>query len=266
MAAGKRPSDSTITELFEQYRRSNDRRLRNQLVEAHMGFGVHVARKYANRGVADDDLRQVAMLALVKAVDRFDPTRGVNFSTFAGRTVEGEIKRYFRDSTWAVRVPRPAKELHLRIRSAAEDMAHELRRSPTPRELAAYLGVSVDDVVMALGAAAAYSADRIEPPSDDDSSPDSRGILAEQESGYRMTEDRVFLKNLIKQLPEREQQIVRLRFFEELTQAEIAERVGISQMHVSRLLRKAFEQLRTASHNAKDGRRVEPAESQEPPA
>lgn len=247
--AEDRPSDSTKAELFEQYRRSGDRRIRNQLVEAHMGFGIHVARKYANRGVPEDDLRQVAMLALVKAVDRFDPDRGVSFSTFAGRTVEGEIKRYFRDRTWAVRVPRPAKELHLRIRSAGEDLAHELGRSPTVRELASYLTVSTDDVVMAMGAAAAYSADRIQPPTDDDSAPDSRGVLAERESGFGLTEDRIVLQRLIDRLPEREQEIVRLRFFEELTQAEIAERIGISQMHVSRLLRKAFEQMRMASQS-----------------
>lgn len=263
--AGNRPSEATIAGLFDEHRRTGSRRIRNQLVEIHMGFGVHVARKYTNRGVPDDDLRQVAMMALVKAVDRFDPDRGVTFSTFAGRTVEGEIKRYFRDSTWAVRVPRPAKELHLRIRSAAEDLSHDLGRSPTPRELAAYLSVSTDDVVMALGAGAAYSTDRIEPPSDDNSMPDGRGVLAEQESGFGLTEDRVLLQRLMVRLPEREQEIVKLRFFDELTQAEIADRVGISQMHVSRLLRKSFGQMRQAADDERSAGDPAPSVRSRPP-
>lgn len=229
-----------------------------------MGFGVHVARKYTGRGVPDDDLRQVAMMALVKSVDRFDPGRDVKFSTFAGRTVEGEIKRYFRDRTWAVRVPRPAKELHLRVRSAAEDLSHELGRSPTARELASYLTVSTDDVVLALGAAAAYSADRIEPPSDDDSTPGSRGDLAEREPGFGLSEDRIVLQRLIDRLPEREQEIIRLRFFGELTQAEIAERVGLSQMHVSRLLRRSFEQMRVASRSSRPTEESTQESDQEP--
>ncbi len=266
MTATDRLSDSEISQLFEQYRQSGDRTCRNQLVEAHIGFGVHVARKYANRGVPTDDLRQVAMVALVKAVERFDPDRGVSFSTFAGRTIEGEIKRYFRDSTWAVRVPRPAKELHLRIRSAGEDLSHELGRSPTVRELASYLSVSTDDVVVALGASAAYSADRIEPPSDDDPAADSRGYLAEQEGGFTLTEDRMLIEHLVARLPDREQEIVRLRFFEELTQAEIAERVGISQMHVSRLLRRAFEHMRIAARRRGPEEELLAEPAQEPPA
>ncbi len=238
-----RPSAVRIGEWFDEYRRSGDRRLRNKLVEAHMGFGLHLARRFANRGVADDDLRQVAMMALVKAVERFDPERGVSFSTFAGRTIEGEIKRYFRDSTWAVRVPRPIKELHLRVRSAAEDLAQELGRSPTPRELAAHLSVSTDEVVNALTASAAYAADRIEPPDDDGPGAGSRRVLAEQEPGFRRSEHRVVLQDLLARLPGREREIVRLRFFEELTQAEIADRIGVSQMHVSRLLRRAFADM-----------------------
>ena len=245
---GNRLSEQQIADWFIEYRRSGDRTVRNRLVEAHMGFGIHVARRYANRGVADDDLRQVAMLALVKAVDRFDPERGVGFSTFAGRTIEGEIKRYFRDSTWAVRVPRPTKELHLRIRSAAEEMTHDLGRSPTVREIASYLSVTTDEVVTALGASAAYSTDRIEPPTEDgETAGDSRGVLAAVESGFALTEDRILVERLVAHLSPRDQEIVRLRFFEELTQAEIAERIGISQMHVSRLLRKAFGELAAMS-------------------
>lgn len=244
MRKTNRLSSAELTDLFERYRETGDRAVRNELVEAHIGFGIHVARKFTNRGVNDDDLRQVAMLALVKAVDRFDPAREVKFSTFAGRTIEGEIKRYFRDKTWALRVPRPTKELHLRIRSAGEELSHKLERSPTPRELASYLEVTVDDVVTAIGAASAYSTDQINVVRGGDDSPtDHGGVLAERESGFDLSEDRLLLTRLMTRLPAREQRIVHLRFFEDLTQAEIAERTGISQMHVSRLLRRAFDEM-----------------------
>lgn len=251
MTDRSRTDDADMDELFARFRADpTNRRLRNQLVEAHIGFGVHVARRYANRGVADDDLRQVAMLALVKAVERYDPDRGVTFATFAGRTVEGEIKRYFRDRTWAVRVPRPLKDLHLRIRSAAEDLSAQLDRSPTVRELSTYLGVTTDEIVTALGASAAYTADHIDassPGSDEGAIGGSisrnHNALAEHESGFDLTDDRMIVRELVAQLPAREQEIVMLRFYEELTQAEIAAKVGISQMHVSRLLRKAFAEM-----------------------
>ncbi len=126
-------------ELFVAFTRTRDRRLRNELVERHMGLAAHVARRFGRRGPAAEDLRQVAFLALVKAVDRFDPDRNVAFSTFAGRTIEGEIKRHFRDHTWSVRVPRSAKETHLRLRRATDELTQRLGRSPTVQQLAEHL-------------------------------------------------------------------------------------------------------------------------------
>ena len=251
--------ETPTIELFRRLRADpTDRQLRNHLVELHVGFGIHMAGRYGGRGVADDDLRQVALLALIKAVERFDPDRGVSFTTFAGRTIEGEVKRHFRDSTWAVRVPRPLKELHLRVRRAADDLSAQSNRSPTVRELAAYLGVTTDEIVTALGASAAYTADHIDTSS---SGPDEgpaggtisryHDALAETEPGYGLCDDRMVVDDLVGRLPVREQEIIRLRFNENLTQAEIADKIGISQMHVSRLLRKSYaEMLKLARQRA----------------
>lgn len=242
----ERPSDEEIAGLFEEYRRTKRRRLRNQLVEAHIGFAHHLARRYRNRTVPEDDLRQVALLALVKAVDRFDPDVGVAFTTFAGRTIEGEIKRYFRDSSWSVRVPRSTKELHLHVRNANEDLSKTLGRSPTVPEVARHLGVDSDAVVEALGAAAAFTMGSLDTASygDDESGNDRSAHLAAERDGMDFAPDRILVDGLIAMLPEREREIVSLRFFDELTQSEIAERVGVSQMHVSRLLRRSLELMR----------------------
>lgn len=236
-----------IAALFEEFARTRRRRDRNRLVEAHLGFAHHVANRYSNRGVHPDDLRQIALLALVKAVDRYDPARGIAFTTFAGPTIEGEIKRFFRDATWSVRVPRSVKERHLLVRRANEELSQELHRSPSVRELAAHLEFSADEVVEALGASAAYSTRSIDTPAggDDDHAQDRVADLAQFDERLQTSEDRVLVERLVAQLPEREREIVRLRFFEHLTQSEIAERVGISQMHVSRLLRKSFAQMRS---------------------
>ena len=231
-------------EAFREYRRSRSRRLRNELVERHMGLAAHVARRYG-RGRHDDDLRQVAMIGLVKSVDRFDPDRGVAFSAYAGRTIEGELKRHFRDRTWSVRVPRSAKELHLAVRRSSEELSQKLGRSPSVDEIAAHLEIDRDDVVAGLAAGAAYTAGTLDAGLDDDNSGTDRNrALASHESGYELTEHQHVVEHLLGRLPEREREIVSLRFYEELSQVEIAERVGISQMHVSRLLRRSFEQMR----------------------
>ena len=239
------PSDSRDDiEAFREYRRTRSRRLRNELVERHMGLAAHVARRYG-RGRHDDDLRQVAMIGLVKSVDRFDPERGVAFSAYAGRTIEGELKRHFRDRTWSVRVPRSAKELHLAVRRAGEEMSQKLGRSPTVDEIAANLEIDRDDVVAGLAAGAAYTAGTLDGGIDDDSAGTDRNkALASHEAGFELAEHQHVVTHLLGRLPERERQIVSLRFYEELSQLEIAERVGISQMHVSRLLRRSFEQMR----------------------
>ena len=156
--------------------------MRNELVERHMGLAAHVARRFGRRGPSDDDLRQVAFLALVKAVDRFDPDRNVAFSTFAGRTIEGEIKRHFRDHTWTVRVPRSAKETHLRLRRATDELTQRLGRSPTVPQLAEHLGIDVDEVIEGIAAGSAYSTASLDAPAGDDG--DGARQLGAEDEGF----------------------------------------------------------------------------------
>ncbi|HSM66842.1 MAG TPA: SigB/SigF/SigG family RNA polymerase sigma factor [Ilumatobacteraceae bacterium] len=233
--------------LFREFASSRRRTLRNELVERHMGLAVHIANRYRRSNVNDDDLRQVAMIGLVKAVDRFDPDYGASFSAFAGRTIEGELKRHFRDRSWVVRVPRSAKELHLLVRRASDDLAHELSRSPTVDEIAEHLQVDRDDVLRGLAASAAYNVGTIDVGVGDegnDTSTDRQRVLATDDLGFENTENRQVVLELLDRLPEREREIVRLRFYERMSQSEIGEAVGVSQMHVSRLLRRSFEQMR----------------------
>jgi RNA polymerase sigma-B factor len=235
---------SDVDELFTEFRRTGRRGLRNRIVEEYMGLAIHIARRY-NAGVGrDDDLEQVAMLALVKAVDRFDPELGVPFSAFAGRTIEGELKRHFRDATWAVKVPRGAKELHVAVRRANDQLSVQYGRSPTVDEVAEYLEIDRDDVITGLAAGTARRVGSIDPGPDDDGASDRNAATAVGERGFGDVENEAVIDELISTLPEREQEIVRLRFYDELSQSEIADRVGVSQMHVSRLLRKAFAILR----------------------
>jgi RNA polymerase sigma-B factor len=235
-----------VNELFLQYQKTPTRALRNTLVEQHLALANHVARRFRYRGVPADDLRQVALLAVVKAVDRFDPERGVAFSTFAGRTIEGEIKRHFRDTTWAVRVPRPVQELHLAVRNAADDLRHELGRAPTPADIAHHLEIGIDDVIGALAAGAAYTPSSLDMRStnDDGTSPDRAAELSVRDETVDATPERVAIRQLLASLPERERRIVWLRFFGQMTQSQIAAEVGISQMHVSRLLKQSLELMR----------------------
>jgi len=174
----------------------------------------------------------------------------VAFSTFAGRTIEGEIKRHFRDHTWTVRVPRSAKETHLRLRRATEELTQRLGRSPTVEQLAEQLGLTADEVVEGIAAGSAYSTASLDAPVGSDT--DGGRQLGGEEEGYGHVADTTVVEGLLEELPEREQEIVRLRFYEELSQSEIAERIGISQMHVSRLLRRSFEQMRRRAQPADD--------------
>lgn len=233
------------TDLFQEYRKSGRRSLRNQIVEEHMGLAIHIARGFENRSRRDRDIEQVAMLALVKAVDRFDVTLGVPFTAFAGRTIEGEIKRYFRDSTWAVKVPRGAKELNVAVRRAVDQLSVSGGRSPTVDEVAAHLGIDREDVVTGLAADTARSVAPIEPSSDDDGGGSDRlAATASFDRGFGDVDDQEAVRALLTTLPERERKIIELRFFHDMSQSEIAEQVGLSQMHVSRLLRAALERLR----------------------
>jgi RNA polymerase sigma-B factor len=246
------PTDTDDLDLFRRYRDTHSRSLRNELVERHMGLAAHIARR-AGRGRSDDDLRQVAMMGLVKSVDRFDPDRGVAFSAFAGRTIEGELKRHFRDRTWSVRVPRSAKELHLSVRRATDELGHTLGRAPTVAELAEHLDLDRDDVVAGLAAGAAQTAGTLDTSGvGDDTASDRNAALSTSEEGFELAEHREVVSRLLDRLPERERRIVELRFCEEMSQSEIAAVTGISQMHVSRLLRRSFEQMRSSVADSLD--------------
>lgn len=219
--------------------------VRDALVQSHMGLARHLARRFTGRGEALDDLTQVAYLALVKAADRFDESRGVEFATFATPTVLGEIKRHFRDKGWAVRVPRQLQELRIALTSSVEELTHELRRSPTVTELAERLSVSEDDVIQGLECGRAYSTQSIDPLIDpeDDSAP-LTSVVGNVDPGFERVEDRHALKPLMAGLPERERTLLEMRFFRNMTQTEIAIELDISQMHVSRLLTRTLGRLR----------------------
>ena len=232
---------------LEEYAGSGDKELRDEIVASQVGLAEYLARRFKNRGEPIEDLIQVALLGLLKAVERFDPSRGLEFSTFATPTIVGELKRHFRDKGWAVRVPRRVQELHLRMGSVVNNLSQELGRSPTIPEIAARAEVSVDEVLEAMEAGRAYRFSSIDAPAGDDedrvASP-AAAQLGEDDTGLEEVEQRMLLSPLIASLPKREQMIIHLRFFRGMTQSEIAARLGISQMHVSRLLARSLAQLR----------------------
>jgi RNA polymerase sigma-B factor len=231
--------------LFEEFRRTGDRRLRNQLVEAHLDLARQIARRFAERGEPLDDLVQVAQLGLLKAVERFDPAKGYKFSTFAEPTITGEVKRHFRDHTWSVRVGRRAQELSQQARATAEDLSQRLGRAPRVAEIAAEMGVTPDEVLAALDARSSYRAASLDAVDSEGGEPRSERV-GEHDPRLERVADRVAMEAFLVKLPDRERELVRLRFEENLTQSEIADRLGISQMHVSRLLRRTIGQLRSA--------------------
>jgi RNA polymerase sigma-B factor len=240
----KRGDTTATQEKFVEYRRTRDRTLRNELVEEHMRLAEFLARRFVHRGEPLDDLRQVALVGLLKAVERFEPDRGLQFSSFAMPTIVGELKRHFRDRGWAVRVPRRVQELHLELDRTIAALSQELGRPPTPREIAARAGVQEEDVLESMEASSLYrlpSIDAIRSGDDAAGAPAER--LGEVDSEMGAVDNRLAVGELLSLLPEREQTIVYLRFFEGLTQSEIAEHVGISQMHVSRLLVRSLETL-----------------------
>lgn len=239
---------------LEEYARTRDRGLRDEIVAAQVGLAEYLARRFKNRGESIEDLVQVALLGLLKSVERFDPDRGLEFSTFATPTIVGELKRHFRDKGWAVRVPRRVQELHLRMSTVVNALSQELGRSPTIPEIARRAEVSLDEVLEAMEAGRAYRFSSIDAGTgdDEDRSPAAAQLGAE-ESGLVEVEDRMLLSPLIASLPKREQMIIHLRFFRGMTQSEIATRLGISQMHVSRLLARSLAQLRERAGSAAEG-------------
>ena len=220
-------------------------RVRDELVEMHLALVEHLARRFRNRGEPLDDLVQVGTIGLIKSVDRFDPDRGVEFSTYATPTIVGEIKRHFRDKGWAVRVPRRLQELRLSLTSATAELTQRNGRSPTVHELAEHLNLTDDEVLEGLESANAYSTLSLDAPeSGDDDSFAVADTLGSVDDSLEGVEHRESLKPLLAKLPAREKKILLLRFFANKTQSEIAAEVGISQMHVSRLLARTLAQLR----------------------
>ena len=229
---------------FEEFNRTQDPGLRDELVRAHLGLAEYLARRFTNRGEPLDDLVQVASVGLLKAVDRFEPDRGLEFSTYATPTIVGELKRHFRDKGWAVRVPRRVQELHLRLGKVVSSLSQDLGRSPTISEIAERADVSEEEVLEAMEAGHAYRFTSLDAPSGNEDEMTLSAELGAEDQGLIDSEHRVTLSPLIAQFPPRERMILHLRFFEGLTQSEIADRVGISQMHVSRLIRNSLDKIR----------------------
>lgn len=219
--------------------------LRNLIVEAHLPIAHHIARRFVRRGEPLADLEQVATVGLINAVDRYEPDRGVDFLSFAVPTITGEVRRYFRDHGWAMRVPRRLKELHVALGGAVSELSQRLGRAPTARELAAHLDIPFEDVVEGLAASNAYRSRSLDSMMDDGTgSQQAAGVLGQLDAELEQTEHREALAPLLAELRERERAIIILRFFGNLTQTQIAERIGISQMHVSRLLSHTLGVLR----------------------
>ncbi|MDX3663308.1 SigB/SigF/SigG family RNA polymerase sigma factor [Streptomyces sp. ID05-26A] len=225
--------------------------LRDRLVTEHLPVAQHIARRFGHRGEPHEDLVQVATVGLINAVDRFDPDRGSDFLSFAVPTIMGEVRKYFRDSSWSVRMPRRLKELHLAINAGTSRLSQSLGRAPTPSELAEHLGLSREEIHEGLAAGNAYqSASLDDMLMSEDSSISLGSTIGEEDPEIAMIEQREALHPLLEKLPERERKIVVMRFFGNMTQTQIAQKVGISQMHVSRLLAKTLRQLRDVLEEA----------------
>ena len=219
--------------------------IRDRLVTEHLPVAEHIARRFRNRGQPEEDLRQVATIGLINAVDRFDPERGNDFLSFAVPTITGEVRRYFRDATWSLRVPRRLKELHTALTAASARLGQQLGRSPKPSELAAELNVPIEEVYEGLRVGYAYNSESLDEAA---SGAENRSGLGSQlgveDDDLSTVEDREALYPALARLPEREAKIVVMRFFGNMTQSQIADRIGISQMHVSRLLTSSLKMLR----------------------
>jgi RNA polymerase sigma-B factor len=239
--------------LLERYHREGDQAAREALVERFLPLARQLARRYQRGSEPLDDLIQVASLGLLKAIDRFEPDRPTAFSSFAVPTILGELKRHFRDRGWSVRVPRDLQELAVRVERVGEDLTRQLGRAPTPSEIAEHIGVTDEQVLEAREAAGAYRAVSLDRPRDDDEEGDGMSeSMGVEDPGFGLAEDAATVQRLMSVLGEREQEVLRLRFEEDLTQSEIGMRVGVSQMHVSRLIRQAVERLREEAELPQD--------------
>jgi RNA polymerase sigma-B factor len=231
-------------ELLRRYHEQGDVSAREQLVERHLPLVRSLARRYAGRGESLEDIEQVGAIGLIKAIDRYELARDVALTTYATPNVVGEIKRHFRDRGWTIRIPRALQELNVKMSGAVERLTVSLGRSPTISELATELDATPEQVLEAVEAGSAYSPVSLSasPGTEDDL--DLMEVIGEEDSGFARTDDRASLEPALGELPERERRILRMRFEEGLTQTQIAERVGLSQMHVSRLIRRSLEDMR----------------------
>ncbi len=231
--------------LLTAYHRGGDPAARDALVERFLPLARQLARRYQRGGEPLDDLVQVASLGLLKAIDRFDPERETAFSSFAVPTILGELKRHFRDKGWSVRVPRDLQELAVKVDRVGEQISREIGRAPTSTEIAESIGASTEQVLEAREAAAAYRAVSLDRPRDDEE--EDSGIadsFGAEDPGFGLAEASATVERLMRVLTDREREVLRLRFEEDLTQSEIGQRVGVSQMHVSRLIRQSIARLR----------------------
>jgi RNA polymerase sigma-B factor len=247
--------------LLRRYHEDGDLQAREQLIEQYMSLVRSLARRYSYRGEQLEDLVQIGAIGLIKAIDRFDLDRGVELTTYATPNIIGEIKRHFRDKGWSVRVPRGLQELNVQLSRLVEQLTVQLSRSPTISELAKAAGVEEEEVLEALESGRAYSSLSLSSGSggtDDGEELDPLESIGTEEHQYDVSEDRAVLAPGFRVLDERERMILHLRFFEGLTQSQIAQQVGISQMHVSRLIRRSLEKIREeiASEEEPEARRV----------
>jgi RNA polymerase sigma-B factor len=231
--------------LLRRYHEDGDVAARDELAERFLPLARRLARRFERSGQSTEDLVQVASIGLLKAIDRYDTERGTTFSTFAVPTILGELKRHLRDQGWALRVPRPVQELALRVASTAQDLGEELGRSPSATEIAAALHVSTEEVLEAQEAALARDTASLDRPlSEEEGAGSHVDTIGDEEAGYELVEDVSAVAPALRALPAREREVLRLRFFEDLTQTDIAERMGVSQMQISRLVRRALDRAR----------------------
>jgi RNA polymerase sigma-B factor len=239
----QRPAKRDLDPRFHEFRQTRDHRVRNELIEEHRWLAVHCARRFDHKGEPLDDLVQVAMVGILKAVERFDPEFGVAFTTFAVPTVVGELRRHFRDKTWALHVPRRAKETYQVINGVVEDLSHILGRSPTVPEIAERANLTVEETLEALEVGGCYRGVPLSAPSDQETA--DVLPLGRADPGFDATDAKLTVRTLLRALPdERDRRIIKLRFFDGLTQSQIAAEIGVSQVQVSRLLRASLERMR----------------------
>jgi RNA polymerase sigma-B factor len=238
--------------LWRRFAATRDRQLRDEIIARYLPLARHVAGRYAHGSEPFDDLFQVACVALLKAVDRYDPERGIAFTSYALPTMTGELKRHFRDRTWAVRPPRDLQDQSLRVERIVQDFTHDRGRAPTVPEIAERADLDIEAVLEALQAAQARDGVSLDAPARGDEEDDTVGHrIGDLDGGFAGAEDRGTISQLSRSLTERERTVLRLRFEQDLTQAEIGELVGVSQMHASRIIRGAVDKLRViADHTA----------------